>query len=152
MIKHLAALLMKEVEEYNEIASEENRLDWWNDIVDNIDMNDEESLEQAYAEVKSKIIKLKMLQRNEEKKMKRAMIFVRGKDTEIQRAICEAYAKKHGYYIKGTTDRLPYAFDRSVEYDILLTAGKTRINRYAKQYDEIVEMFDEVGIEIVIAE
>lgn len=80
------------------------------------------------------------------------MLFVRGKDEARQKEICEAYAKTHGYYIKGTTDKLQYAFDRSVEYDVLITAGKTRINRHKKQFDEVVEMFDEMGINIIIAE
>ena len=84
--------------------------------------------------------------------MKRAMLLVRGKDAEVQRTICEAYAKKNGYYIKGVTDSLSYANDLSTSYDVLITAGKTRISRHQKQYEEAVEMFDEMGIEVIIAE
>ena len=80
------------------------------------------------------------------------MLFVRGKDAETQRAICEAYAKKNGYTIKRTTDNLPHAFNSSVEYDVLITAGKTRISRYKKNYDEIIDMFDDMGITVIIAE
>lgn len=84
--------------------------------------------------------------------MKRAIIYVRGTDTERQRAICEAYAKKHNFYIKGTTEKLSYAYDRSVEIDVLLTAGVTRISRNKKNYNEIIEMFDEAGVTVIIAE
>lgn len=84
--------------------------------------------------------------------MKRAMLFVRGKDTETQRAICEAYAKKHGFYIKGVTEKLSHAYDRSTEIDVLITAGVTRISSNKKNYDEIVEMFDEAGVAVLIAD
>lgn len=84
--------------------------------------------------------------------MQRAMIFVRGNDTERQREICESYAKKHGFTIKGTTESLPHAYDRSVEFDVLLTAGVTRISRNQKNFLEIIDMFDEAGITVIIAE
>lgn len=84
--------------------------------------------------------------------MQRAIIFVRGNDTERQREICEAYAKQHGFYIKGTTEKLSHAYDRSVEIDVLITAGATRISRHKKQFDEVVEMFDEAGVTVLIAE
>jgi len=84
--------------------------------------------------------------------MKRAMIFVRGNDTERQRAICESYAKKHDFTIKGTVERLSAAYDRSTEFDILLTAGVTRISRNQKNFLEIIDMFDEAGITVIIAE
>ena len=84
--------------------------------------------------------------------MKRAMIFVKGKDTEKQRELCEAYARKLNCTIKGTTENLQHAFDRSVEYDILITAGLTRLGRYKKNYEEVIELFDELGIEVKIAD
>ncbi len=84
--------------------------------------------------------------------MQRAMIFVRGNDTERQREICEAYAKRHGFYIKGVTEKLSYAYDRSVEIDVLITAGVTRISRNQKAFLEIIEMFDEAGVTVKIAE
>lgn len=84
--------------------------------------------------------------------MKRAMLFVRGTDTEKQRELCEAYCKKNNFYIKGTTESLQHAFDRSVEYDILVTAGVTRISRHKKNFDEVVETFDELGITVLIAD
>lgn len=84
--------------------------------------------------------------------MQRAMIYVRGNDTERQRAICEAYAKQHGFYIKGTTEKLSYAFDRSVEIDVLLTAGATRISRDKRNFDKIIDMFDDEGVTVIIAE
>lgn len=84
--------------------------------------------------------------------MQRAMIFVRGNNIETQLEICEAYAKKHGFNIKGITEKLSYAYDRSVEIDVLITAGVTRISRHKKQFDEVVEMFDEAGVTVLIAE
>ena len=80
------------------------------------------------------------------------MIFVRGNDTERQREICEAYAKQHGFYIKGVTEKLSHAYDRSVEIDVLITAGVTRISRNQKAFLEIIEMFDEAGVTVKIAE
>lgn len=84
--------------------------------------------------------------------MQRAMLYVRGNDTERQREICEAYAKKNGFYIKGTTESLPQAFERSVEYDVLITAGVTRISRDKRNYDKIIDMFDDEGITVKIAD
>lgn len=84
--------------------------------------------------------------------MKRAMIFVRGNDTEKQREICEAYARKLNYTIKGTVEKISQAYDRSTEIDVLITAGVTRISRNQKNFLEIVEMFDEAGVTILIAD
>lgn len=84
--------------------------------------------------------------------MKRAMLLVKGKDAEKQRAICEAFAKEQGYYIKGVTDSLQYASDMSVTYDVLIAAGKTRISEHKRNYDKVIEMFDEMGIDVIIAE
>ncbi len=84
--------------------------------------------------------------------MKRAMIFVRGNDTEKQRELCEAYARKLGCTIKGTVEKLSQAYDRSTEIDVLITAGVTRISRNQKNFLEIVEMFDEAGVTILIAD
>lgn len=84
--------------------------------------------------------------------MQRAMIFVRGNDTERQREICEAYARKMNCTIKGTVEKLSQAYDRSTEYDVLITAGVTRISRDKKNYDEIIDMFDEMGIQVLIAD
>lgn len=84
--------------------------------------------------------------------MQRALIFVRGKDTEKQRELCEAYARKMNYTIKGTVEKLSQAYDRSTEIDVLITAGVTRISRHKKSFDEIVEMFDEAGVTILIAD
>lgn len=84
--------------------------------------------------------------------MKRAIIFVRGNDTEKQRELCEAYAKKHGFYIKGVVEKLSQAYDRSTEIDVLITAGVTRISRHKRNFDEVVEMFDEAGVNILIAD
>ena len=90
--------------------------------------------------------------KGELQKMKRAMLFVKGNDTEKQRELCEAYARKLNCTIKGTVEKLSHAYDRSTEYDILITAGATRISRYKKNFDEIIEMFDEAGIEVKIAD
>lgn len=84
--------------------------------------------------------------------MKRAIIFVRGNDTEKQRELCEAYAKKHNLYVKGVTEKISHAYDRSTEIDVLITAGVTRISSNKKNYDEIVEMFDEAGVAVLIAD
>jgi DNA invertase Pin-like site-specific DNA recombinase len=84
--------------------------------------------------------------------MQRAIIFVRGNDTERQRAICEAYAKRHGFYIKGVTEKLSQAYDRSFEIDVLITAGATRISRDKRNFDKIIEMFDDEGVTVIIAE
>lgn len=84
--------------------------------------------------------------------MQRAIIFVRGNDTERQRAICEAYAKKNGFYIKSTTEKLSHAFDRSVEIDVLITAGATCISGDKRNYDKIIDMFDDEGVRVIIAE
>lgn len=84
--------------------------------------------------------------------MQRAMLYVRGDNTEAQRAICEAYAKKNGFYIKGVTESLPQAFERSVEYDVLITAGVTRISRDKRNFDKIIDMFEDEGITVIIAD
>lgn len=84
--------------------------------------------------------------------MQRALIFVRGKDTEKQRELCEAYARKMNCIIKGTVEKLSQAYDRSTEIDVLITAGVTRISRDKKNFDEIIEMFDEAGVTILIAD
>lgn len=90
--------------------------------------------------------------KGELQKMKRAIIFVKGNDTETQRAICEAYAKKHGFYVKGVVEKLSHAYDRSTEIDVLITAGLTRLGRYKRNYEEVIEMFDEAGVAVIIAE
>ena len=80
------------------------------------------------------------------------MIYIRGNNTETQRAICEAYAKKNGFTVKAVTESLPQAFERSVEYDVLITAGVTRISRDKRNFDKIIDMFDDEGITVIIAE
>lgn len=84
--------------------------------------------------------------------MKRAIIFVKGSDTEKQRELCEAYAKKHNIYVKGVVEKLSQAYDRSVEIDVLITAGLTRLGRYKRNYEEVIEMFDEAGVAVIIAD
>lgn len=57
----LIDLLIQTVDEYNELQKDEaKRLDWWEDIVDNLsDTNDEKVIKAAIDEIKSKTKKLK---------------------------------------------------------------------------------------------
>lgn len=151
MITNATKILMGALEEYNELVSEEKEICWFNDILDNIDINNEKEVMDAYAELVNKIIIEKMKKRGNNR-MKRAAIFVRGNNTETQMELCERYAKENGYEVKFTTDKLQNTFERSVEYDVLITAGVTRINRNKKNYDEIINFFDELGINVLIAE
>ena len=57
----LIDLLMQTVDEYNELQDdEEKRIDWWEDVVDNIsDTGDEKEIEHVIATIKNEIKKLK---------------------------------------------------------------------------------------------
>ena len=66
MKENLLNALMNIVEEYNEIASDDAKIDWWENIVDNIDINDEKSLKEAYTDILNRIVKLKVMSRKGE--------------------------------------------------------------------------------------
>lgn len=64
MKKYLLDFLMKNVERYNEMVEEDERLDWHNDVLDNIkDTNDEDEIREMYSEIESLIIVKKMIKR-----------------------------------------------------------------------------------------
>lgn len=52
-------MLIGAVEEYNELAGEEEAICWFNDITDNIDINNEKEVTDAHAELKNRIDKIK---------------------------------------------------------------------------------------------
>ena len=58
---YLIDLLSQAVDEYNELQKDEaKRLDWWEDIVDNLsDTSDEKVIKAAIDEIKSETKKLK---------------------------------------------------------------------------------------------
>lgn len=58
---YLIDLLAQAVDEYNELQEDESkRLDWWNDVVDNLsDTNDEKEIAVAIETIKNEIKKLK---------------------------------------------------------------------------------------------
>lgn len=64
MKKYLLDFLMKNVERYNALVDEDERLDWHNDVLDNIkDPNDEDEIREMYSEIESLIIVTRIKER-----------------------------------------------------------------------------------------
>lgn len=61
MVLNLLKLLSQAVDEYNGLQEDDaKRLDWWNDVIDNIsDTNDEKEITTAIQAIRNEIQKLK---------------------------------------------------------------------------------------------
>ena len=76
-----------------------------------------------------------------------AVIYVRGKQKEMQEMFCTLCAVERGYKVAFATDNL----DDVKDCDILIVTNPSRISRNETEYYEIVNNFKEKGIEVEFA-
>ena len=62
--ERMLEMLMKQVERYNEMVAEENHLDWYSDVLGNMnDTSDTEEMREAHAKIESAILAIKVKER-----------------------------------------------------------------------------------------
>lgn len=81
--------------------------------------------------------------------MKKAIIYVRGHNQEMQEILCRLYAKDIGYEVLFVTTNIEdvYYFDCNV----MIATNATRISRDRFKYYETVNKLKEKGIELEFA-
>lgn len=77
--------------------------------------------------------------------MKKAIIYVRGHNQEMQEIFCRLFAKEKGYKVNFVTTDI----EAVNNCDILLIASHSRISRDKFKYYEIVNNLKAKGIEVV---
>lgn len=76
--------------------------------------------------------------------MKKAIIYVKGHNQEMQEIFCRLYAKEKGYKVNFVTTDM-----QSVNNcDVLLVASVSRISRDKSKYYETINLLKEKGIEV----
>lgn len=76
--------------------------------------------------------------------MKKAIIYVRGNNKEMQEVYCKLYAAEQGYNVLFVTDDI----ENVNGCDVLIISNPSRISRDNIKYHEIVNEFKERGIEV----
>lgn len=76
--------------------------------------------------------------------MKKAIIYVRGNNKEMQEVYCKLYAVETGYKILFATDDI----EKVSGCDVLLISNPSRISRDKFKYYEVINALKEKGIEV----
>ncbi len=76
--------------------------------------------------------------------MKKAIIYVRGHNQEMQEIFCRLYAKEKGYKVNFVTTDI----NAVANCDVLLVANPSRISRNRIEYQIIINKLKKMGIEV----